>query len=109
MSACLLVVLTMVINGGSATGQQNSDRRSTRATSSQHPSNTYPNEVVKKYVDSCVGNGMSVAICTCTVRELQKTYSLQEFERLGSNLQTGGEVPDNLTAIAMTCLSGSGN
>jgi len=109
MSAYLLVVLTVAINGGNATGQPKSDRTSTTAPSSQHPSNTYPNEVVKRYVDSCVGNGMSVAICTCTVRELQKTYSLQEFEKLGSNLQTGGAVPDNLTAIAMTCLSGSGN
>ncbi len=109
MNACLLVVLTIAINGGSATGQQNSDHRSTRATSSQHPSNTYPNEVVKRYVDSCVSNGMSVALCNCTVRELQKTYSLQELERLGGNLQTGGEVPSNLTQIAMTCLNGSGN
>ena len=70
MSACLLVVLTVAINGGNATGQQKSEPRSTRATSSQHPSNTYPHEVVNRYVDSCVGNGMSVAICTCTVREL---------------------------------------
>jgi hypothetical protein len=78
---------------------------------SQPPANTYPDDVVKNYIDTCVANAGSVAnegsafdMCACTIQELEKKYTFEEFSLIANKLDRG-EAPDSLTEIARTCLA----
>jgi hypothetical protein len=103
-SACLLA-LTIIYRVGNTVAQPEPDSRS------QPPANTYPDDVVKNYIDTCVANAGSVAnegsafdMCACTIQELEKKYTFEEFSLIANKLERG-EAPDSLTEIARTCLA----
>ena len=103
--SALVLALPLTSIGGKALAQLQPD------SSSQPPANIYPDDVVKNYINACVANASSVLdeasaadMCACTISELEKKYTLEEFAELANNLQNG-EVPNNITEIAATCLA----
>ncbi len=73
----------------------------------------YPAEAVKVFTNSCVaqGDGKKVStqtmreICTCNIREIQKTYTFEEFTKIGEGLGEGKPAPEGLNALVTDCVT----
>lgn len=65
----------------------------------------YPPEIVRNYISSCTaGRGPEVeAICACTIRRIQTTYSLEEFKKINSQIQVTGKIPPGIIVILNAC------
>ncbi len=103
--SAFLLALTITTDQSETLAQQKPNSRIQPST------NIYPDDVVKNYMDTCVANASSVLgegsatdMCACTIAELEKKYSPEEFVEMANNLQSG-EVPDSITEIATTCLT----
>lgn len=103
--SAFLLALIITTDEGKTLGQQKPN------SGTQPSANIYPDDVVKTYMDTCVEHASSVLsgssatdMCACTITELEKKYSPEEFVEMANNLQ-GGETPDSLTQVATTCLT----
>lgn len=73
----------------------------------------YPAEAVKIFVDTCVaqGDGKTISnqtmreICTCNIRDIQKTYTFEEFTRIGNSLGEGKPAPEGLDKLVEGCVN----
>ena len=71
----------------------------------------YPSSVVGNYMDGCTASAQAEGssaeeaykYCNCTIRELQKKYSLEEFLEF-DRLMRMGEMPDELWIIILECI-----
>lgn len=72
----------------------------------------YPAEVVQIFTDTCVSQGNSNRIppavmreiCSCNIREIQKTYTLEEFTKIGTALGEGKEPPAGFQEMVEGCV-----
>jgi hypothetical protein len=72
----------------------------------------YPAEAVKIFTDTCVeqGDGKIIStqamreICTCNIREIQQTYTFEEFTRIGAGLGQGKPAPAQVNSIVENCV-----
>ena len=97
ISACVLTLVSV-------------PQRSSQAAdiTPQEPTNDYPPEVVKIYIDNCImrGGGSKIApFCTCMIEKAQDTYTLEEFLTIGQSLQVGEAAPEEFDQIIQTCLT----
>lgn len=55
----------------------------------------------------CVGNSGSQLqpFCACTIQEIQKAYTIDQFIQIGQELQAGKPIPDQFNQIVRSCLS----
>ncbi|GAP97577.1 hypothetical protein [Leptolyngbya sp. NIES-2104] len=72
----------------------------------------YPAEAVQIFTDTCVSQGdpsrvptaIMREICSCNIREIQKTYTFEEFVRIGTTLGEGKEPPAGFKEIVEGCV-----
>jgi hypothetical protein len=82
------------------------------ATPTHIAQNTYPPELVRVYMDSCVGSASSANIprelatsyCRCSIDRIQSTYTLEKFLELVQSA-TPGTLPPELETIASACVT----
>ncbi len=65
---------------------------------------SYPSEVVQSFMESCVSNGGTEAMCSCVIEGIQAEYSLEEFTQITTEIETK-EPPAKLVEIAQSCMS----
>lgn len=74
--------------------------------------NTYPSELVKVYMDSCVGSAASgdipreqaTSYCQCSIDRVQSTYTLEQFLQIVQSAPRG-QLPPELEQIAAACVA----
>lgn len=74
--------------------------------------NTYPPELVRVYMDSCVGSASSASIptelatsyCRCSIDRIQSNYTLEKFLEIVQSA-TPGTLPPELETIASACVT----
>lgn len=74
--------------------------------------NTYPPELVRVYMDSCVRTASSAGVpaelatsyCRCSIDRIQSTYTLNQFLELVQSA-TPGTLPPELETIAAACVA----
>ncbi|MBD2081432.1 hypothetical protein [Leptolyngbya sp. FACHB-17] len=73
----------------------------------------YPAEAVEVFTKTCVEQGDSKTIsseamrqiCTCSIEELQKTYSFEQFTQIGNSIGQGKAAPEELNSIVQACVA----
>ena len=93
--ACLAMVMVMASQG----------------RAQQKPANVYPPEVVAGFIDVCSAEGGKEVppetmrqICSCGIEEIQKEYTLPEFQKIDADLGAGKPMPEALTAMIQGCV-----
>ncbi len=74
--------------------------------------NTYPSQLVRVYMDSCVRTASTAGVptelatsyCRCSIDRIQSTYTLEQFLELVQNA-TPGTLPPELETIATACVT----
>lgn len=75
-------------------------------------SKPYPPEAVEVFMNTCVSHGDPKAIppevmrdiCACNIREIQKTYTFEEFTRIGTGLGEGKQPPAGFQEMVVGCV-----
>lgn len=73
----------------------------------------YPAEAVEVFTKTCVEQGDSKTIspeamqqiCTCSIEEIQQTYSFEQFTEIGTGLGQGKAAPAELNSIVQACVA----
>lgn len=73
----------------------------------------YPTEAVNVFTKTCVSQGdpskvptqVMQEICTCNIREIQKTYSFEEFTTIGTELGEGKPAPAGFKEMVEGCVA----
>ncbi|MBW4439624.1 MAG: hypothetical protein KME10_00030 [Plectolyngbya sp. WJT66-NPBG17] len=73
----------------------------------------YPAEAVDIFTKTCVAQGDSKKvptevmeqICTCNIREIEKTYSFEEFTTIGTDLGEGKPAPAGFKEMVEGCVA----
>jgi len=73
---------------------------------------SYPAEAVDIFTKTCVAQGdpkkvppeVMQAICACNIREIQKTYTLEEFIKIGTNLGQGKPASPEIQSMVEGCV-----
>jgi hypothetical protein len=75
------------------------------SASAQQKPYSYPPEIVRSYITSCTaGRGRAVeAICACTIRKIQKNYSLEAFKKINNDIAAGRQIPPPMIDILKSC------
>lgn len=63
------------------------------------PDHPYPPDVVENFVTSCRAKG-SQAACECAIDQLQRRFTLAEFNALEARMAKGEVPPEVVNAIA---------
>ncbi|BAU14518.1 hypothetical protein LEP3755_50660 [Leptolyngbya sp. NIES-3755] len=72
----------------------------------------YPAEAVQIFTDTCVSQGtqgrippdVMREICSCNIREIQKTYTFEEFTQIGTALGEGKPAPAGFKEMVEDCV-----
>ncbi len=64
----------------------------------------YPPSVTQNFMDACTAQGASQQYCACTLDEIQKEFSLEEYTRLEIQMLNTGEIPPEFAAAIAKCL-----
>ena len=63
----------------------------------------FPSNVDKAFIKGCIDGGASRAVCKCTLRKIEKKYTLKQFERISRRVEDGGELPAAIEKMAAAC------
>ncbi len=82
------------------------------ATQENATAEPYPPEAAAGFINGCVSAAVSAeateeqatAYCNCTLDEIQKEYSFEEFAEVDRQLQEGGEPPAEFERIVNFCV-----
>ncbi len=77
----------------------------------QQPANSYPEELVQIYMDSCVNSAVNGGVpreiatnyCRCSINRIQARYTLDQFLAIVQS-RTGNQLPPQLEEIATLCV-----
>lgn len=60
----------------------------------------FPASVVQNFMDSCVSNGSSQAFCECSLEEVQRTFTFEEFNKLELSITSGQQDEEGMEKLA---------
>jgi hypothetical protein len=63
----------------------------------------YPSSVRAAFVRGCVKGGGSRAACTCTIKKIEKRYTLKQFVRISKRAEKTGKLPAAIVRMAKSC------
>lgn len=65
----------------------------------------YPDEFRKNYIETCTNGSRDKieAMCECTLREIEKKYTIDEFRKINSETEKTGQVPPELIKLFDSC------
>jgi hypothetical protein len=76
----------------------------------QDTSHVYPSADVKGFTSGCVESAKAKIaaataekICSCTIAEIQKTYTFGEFKKIGQEMQANKTMPPAIQASLTAC------
>lgn len=72
----------------------------------------YPAEAVQIFTDTCVAHGdpskipteTMREICSCNIQEIQRTYTFEEFTKIGNDLGEGKPAPAGFQEMVEGCV-----
>lgn len=110
VAACLLPTALMPSASLAAGSLEPANSSSTAPT--HLAQNTYPPELVRVYMDACVGSAstanisreLATSYCRCSIDRIQSTYTLEKFLELVQNAAPGS-LPPELETIAAACVT----
>jgi hypothetical protein len=77
----------------------------------QESSHVYPEEAVRKFTTACVDTAkakldikVAEKYCSCTISEIQKSYTYGEFKKLGSEMEKNKTVPSGVRDVLNSCV-----
>ncbi|MEC4894420.1 MAG: hypothetical protein SAL07_13915 [Oscillatoria sp. PMC 1051.18] len=81
-------------------------------TPQQNTTNTYPQELVEVFTQSCVTSAVDSGlteqpaqfICSCSIQKFQNRYTLEEFIEL-TQQTPAGTIPEVFTEITSSCVA----
>ncbi|MBW4665419.1 MAG: hypothetical protein KME01_14670 [Chroococcus sp. CMT-3BRIN-NPC107] len=85
-SSCLLILSSTSINAQTKT--------------------SYPPEFRENYIETCTngrGDKRIEAMCRCTLREIEKKYTIDEFRKINRETEETGQVPPELIKLFDSC------
>lgn len=82
------------------------------ALAQTNTTNRYPAEYVREYMEDCakasIAEGLpeedAKTLCTCTLNQFQKQYTLDEFKKLTEASKTDRTAADALVTVGESCL-----
>lgn len=82
------------------------------AVAQTNTANSYPPEYVQEYMEDCakasIAEGLTEedakTLCTCTLNQFQKQYTLNEFKKLTEASKTDRAAADALVTVGESCL-----
>ncbi len=63
----------------------------------------YPGSIRSEFIKGCVSGGGSHAQCKCTIRKIERRYSLNGFLDLIDEVDESGKLPRPLIRIVRSC------
>lgn len=83
------------------TAAQKAASDSSQTSSEAETLNTvpYPEESRTAFVESCVTNGGTETACTCTLNEIEKQLTFEEFSAVDKEIAETGNIPDSFREI----------
>lgn len=86
---------------------QQAASESSQASSETKTLNTvpYPDESRTAFVESCIANGGTETTCTCTLGEIEKQLTFEEFSAVDKEIAETGNVPDSFREIQANAIA----
>ena len=63
----------------------------------------YPSNIDKAFIKGCVEGGASRAVCKCTLRKIERKYTLKQFVKISKRIEKGGDLPAAIEKMAGSC------
>jgi hypothetical protein len=63
----------------------------------------FPSNIDRAFLKGCTEGGATRAVCKCTLRKIEKKYTLKQFERISRRVDRGGDLPPAIEKMAAAC------